>query len=575
MNGGILTLLVFTPLIGALFVLLQRDERSIWNSAFIFSLLPLAISFYLFHAYDPARFGYQFIEQYQWIPQFGISYHLGLDGLSLVLVVLTTILISLSLLYSGGGDIDHRPREFCFFMLALETGLLGTLLAVDLFLFYVFWELMLFPMYFLIGIWGHGRPIYAAVKFVLYTMTGSFLMLAAIIYLVMTYHSHSGGITFDLTTLYNTQMTPTEARWMFAAFALAFAIKVPMWPVHTWLPDAHTNAPTAGSVILAGVMLKMGTYGFLRFAIPLFPAVAIEATPLFMALAVIGIIYGALVAMVQPDLKRLIAYSSVSHLGFVVLGIFALNPEGIDGAVYHMLNHGISTSALFLLVGMIYLRRHTREISEYGGLWHSVPIYAAVFMFSMLSSIGLPGLNGFVGEFLIMLGSYVQSWIAVIFAVAGVVLGALYMLWAYERVMFGPITHKINETIRDLDAREIATMIPLMTLMVVMGLYPKFIIDKLEPSIAPILQRVQSAQARIDEERRATQFAQSEGAVPARNLSAGDAIRDPSPSPSPFRRGESEKRSSIVASVFGLSIPPSLKGKGARGLGLPGALANQ
>ena len=509
MGSGILTILVLSPLVGGLFVLLQREERAIWNSAFIFSLLPLAISFYLFRAFNISQSSYQFVEQYQWIPQFGISYHIGLDGLSLVLVVLTTVLISLSLLYSGGGDIDHRPREFCFFMLALETGLLGTLVALDLFLFYVFWELMLFPMYFLIGIWGHGRPIYAAVKFVLYTMIGSFLMLAAIIYLVMTYRSHSGAITFDLLQLYNTQMTPTEARWMFAAFALAFAIKVPMWPVHTWLPDAHTNAPTAGSVILAGVMLKMGTYGFLRIAIPLFPTVAIEATPLFMALAVVGIIYGALVAMVQPDLKRLIAYSSVSHLGFVVLGIFALNLEGIDGAVYQMLNHGVSTGALFLLVGMIYLRRHTREISEYGGLWHSVPIYAAVFMFAMLSSIGLPGLNGFVGEFLIMLGSYLQSWTAVVFAVSGVILGALYMLWTYERVMFGPITHKINETIRDLNAREIATMVPLMALMVVMGLYPKFIIDRMEPSLVQVVARVHAAQAQIDQQHRRNQIAQA------------------------------------------------------------------
>jgi len=501
MSGGILTALVFVPLVGGLFVLLQQEERSVWNSAFIFSLVPLAISFYLFAVFDTTRAGYQFEEQYQWIPQFGISYHFGLDGISLLLVVLTTILISLSLLYSGGGDIDHRPREFCFFMLALETGLLGTLLAVDLFMFDVFWELMLFPMYFLIGIWGHGRPIYAAVKFVLYTMVGSFLMLAAIIYLVLTYRAHTGVITFDLPMLYNTPMTATEARWMFAAFALAFAIKVPMWPVHTWLPDAHTNAPTAGSVILAGVMLKMGTYGFLRFAIPLFPTVAIEATPLFMALAVIGIIYGALVAMVQPDLKKLIAYSSVSHLGFVVLGIFAFNMEGIDGAVYQMLNHGISTGALFLLVGMIYLRRHTREISEFGGLWHSVPIYAAVFMFAMLSSIGLPGLNGFVGEFLIMLGSYVQSWTAVVFAVTGVILGALYMLWTYERVMYGPITKKVNETIRDLNAREIATMVPLMVLMVVMGLYPKFIFVRMEPAITQVLSRVHSAQARLAQER--------------------------------------------------------------------------
>ncbi|HVN28170.1 MAG TPA: NADH-quinone oxidoreductase subunit M [Candidatus Binataceae bacterium] len=534
--GGLLTALIFVPLVGGFFVLLQSEERSIWNSAFIFSLVPLALSLYIFAAFEPARAGYQFEEQAQWIPQFGISYHLGIDGISLVLVVLTTILITLSLLYSGGGDIDHRPREFCFFMLALETGLLGTLLAVDLFLFYVFWELMLFPMYFLIGIWGHGRPIYAAVKFVLYTMIGSFLMLAAIIYLVLTYRASSGAVSFDLPMLYNTPMTATEARWMFAAFALAFAIKVPMWPVHTWLPDAHTNAPTAGSVMLAGVMLKMGTYGFLRFAIPLFPAVAIEATPLFLALAVIGIIYGALVAMVQPDLKRLVAYSSVSHLGFVVLGLFAFNTQGMDGAVYQMLNHGVSTGALFLLVGMIYLRRHTREISEFGGLWHSVPIWAAVFMFAMLSSIGLPGLNGFIGEFLIMMGGYVQSWTAIVFAVTGVILGALYMLWTYERVMYGPITKKVNETIRDMTAREIATMVPLMALMVVMGLYPQFIFARMEPSIAQVLSRVHAAQAKM---------------------------AHLTPNPSPFRRGEPEK--SITRTAFELRSPFP-EGEGGQGV---------
>jgi NADH-quinone oxidoreductase subunit M len=508
MESGILTALIFVPLLGGLFVLLQREERAVWNSAFIFSLVPLAISFYLFAAFDPSRAGYQFVEQYRWIPQFGISYHLGMDGLSLVLVVLTTILISLSLLYSAGGDIGQRPREFCFFMLLLETGLLGTLLAVDLFLFYVFWELMLIPMYFLIGIWGHGRKIYAAIKFVLYTMLGSILMLVAILYLAMAYREHFGHLTFDLPLLYHVPLSETESRWLFAAFALAFAIKVPMWPVHTWLPDAHTEAPTAGSVILAGVMLKMGTYGFLRFAIPLFPAVAIEATPLFLALAVIGIIYGALVAMVQPDLKRLVAYSSVSHLGFVMLGIFAFNVEGIDGAIYQMLNHGVSTGALFLMVGMIYLRRHTRDISEFGGLWRRMPLYASVFMVVMLSSIGLPGLNGFVGEFLILMGAFLHSWLAAAFAVSGIVLGALYMLWTYERVMWGPITKAVNETIADLTGREIAVMVPLIGLMLFMGLYPRPLIERMEPSVKQVLSRVQVAQAQLDATHHKTMLAE-------------------------------------------------------------------
>jgi NADH-quinone oxidoreductase subunit M len=499
MQSGILTALVFFPLLGAIFVLMLNDERATWNSAFVFSLVPLAISVYLFAAFDSSEPGYQFVEQYSWIPQFGISYHLGIDGISLLLTVLTTILISLSLLYSGGGDIEKRPREFCFFLLVLETGLLGALAAVDLFLFYVFWEVMLIPMYFLIGIWGHGRKIYAAIKFVLFTLVGSLLMLVAIIYLVLAARRAFGRLSFDLPLLYQVPLSETEARWLFAGFALAFGIKVPMWPVHTWLPDAHTEAPTAGSVILAGIMLKMGTYGFVRFAIPLFPAIAVEAVPLFLALAVVGIIYGALVAMSQPDLKRLIAYSSVSHLGFVMLGIFALNPQGIAGAIYQMLNHGISTGALFLLVGMLYLRRHTREIAEFGGLWKSVPIYASIFMFVMLSSVGLPGLNGFVGEFLIMVGTFLRSWPAAAFAVSGVILGALYLFWTYERVMFGPITHAVNATIRDLTRREIAVMVPLMALMLFMGLYPAPLISRLQPSVRRMLAGVQIEQVRLEQ----------------------------------------------------------------------------
>jgi NADH-quinone oxidoreductase subunit M len=507
MNGGLLTALIFLPLLGALFILMQSEERAIWNSAFIFSLLPLALSFYVVWQFNPQMADYQFAEQYDWIPSFGITYHIGIDGISLFLVLLTTILISLSLLYSAGGDIEERPREFCFFMLVLETGLLGTLLAVDLFLFYAFWEVMLIPMYFLIGIWGHGHKIYAAIKFVLFTMVGSLLMLVAILYLVYQAHVHFNRTSFDLPLLYQVPLTPTQGRWLFAAFALAFAIKVPMWPVHTWLPDAHTNAPTAGSVILAGVMLKMGTYGFLRFAIPLFPTVAIEAIPLFMALAVIGIIYGALVAMMQSDLKRLVAYSSVSHLGFVMLGIFALNPEGVDGAIYQMLNHGVSTGGLFLLVGMLYVRRHTHEISEFGGLWKRVPVYAAIFMVVMLSSIGLPGLNGFVGEFLIMLGAFLRIRLATVFAVIGVILGALYMLWTYERVWFGPITHAVNETMRELTGREIAVMVPMIALMLFMGLFPRPLISRIEPSVTAMLARANLAEARHELERQPNRIA--------------------------------------------------------------------
>ncbi|MBV8774855.1 MAG: NADH-quinone oxidoreductase subunit M [Deltaproteobacteria bacterium] len=496
-----LTILIFVPLLGAAAVLLQSDERSIWNSAFIFSLIPLALSFYLFAAFDPHQAGYQMVERFEWIPQFGISYHLGIDGISLFLILLTTILITLSLLYSGGGDIEMRPREFCFLMLFLESGLLGTFLALDLFLFYVFWEAMLVPMYFLIGIWGHGRKIYATFKFVLFTMLGSLLMLVAIIYLGRAARSSLGYLTFDLTDLYKVALSSNEARWLFAGFAIAFAVKVPLWPVHTWLPDAHTEAPTAGSVILAGVMLKAGAYGFLRFAIPLFPAVAVEAIPVFMALAVVGIIYGALLAMVQPDLKRLVAYSSVSHLGFVILGIFAFDSQGMEGAVYQMLNHGISTGALFLLVGMLYMRRHTREIAEFGGLWSSVPVYAGIFMVVMLSSIGLPGLNGFVGEFLILLGAYLSLKIAVYCAVTGLILGALYMMWAYERVMWGRLTKSVNVTLADLDRREIAVMVPLLALMFFMGIYPAPLLTRIQPSVDALLLRVHTAQAQIQHQR--------------------------------------------------------------------------
>ncbi|MGH7905472.1 MAG: complex I subunit 4 family protein, partial [Candidatus Binataceae bacterium] len=491
-----LTALVFVPLLGALLILTQSEERTIWRASAIFSLVPLGISGYLLAIFNPHQATFQFVERYPWIPQLGISYHLGMDGISLFLVILTTLLITLSIFYSGGGDIGYRPREFCFFMLILETGLLGALLSIDLFLFYVFWEVMLIPMYFLIAVWGHGRKIYAAFKFILFTMLGSILMLVAILYLVHLAHQHLGRYTFDLSDLYDIPLTASQAGWLFAGFAIAFAVKVPMFPIHTWLPDAHSEAPTAGSVILAGVMLKMGTYGFLRFAIPLFPAVAAELVPLFMALAIVGILYGAMLAMVQPDLKRLVAYSSVSHLGFVMLGIFALDPAGVEGAIYQMLNHGLSTGGLFLLVGMIYLRRHTREISEFGGLWKRMPIFGGVFMFIMLSSIGLPGLNGFVGEFLIVLGTYMHVWIAAIFAVLGIILGALYLLWTYERVMWGPITKAINETLADLNPHEIAVMIPLMALILFMGIYPRPIISRMEPSVAAMLNRVHIAEAR-------------------------------------------------------------------------------
>jgi NADH-quinone oxidoreductase subunit M len=372
----------------------------------------------------------------------------------------------------------------------METGMLGAFVATDLFLFYVFWEVMLVPMYFLIGVWGGERRIYAAIKFVLFTMTGSLLMLVAILYLVISHSQQTGQFTFDLVRLYDFAVPLSTQRWLFAAFALAFAIKVPMFPLHTWLPDAHTEAPTGGSVILAGVMLKMGTYGFLRFAIPLFPLAAREALPIIAVLATVGVVYGALVSMVQPDLKRLVAYSSVSHLGFVMLGMAALNTQGVEGSIYQMLNHGLSTGALFLAVGVIYERRHTRLIREFGGLWQQLPLYGAIFMIVMLSSVGLPGLNGFVGEFLILLGAFRTYPVPTIIAVSGVVLGAVYMLWMYQRVMFGPLNNPANRQLKDLSQREILVFVPILVMLFVMGLYPKPFLSRMEPSVQAYLARM-------------------------------------------------------------------------------------
>jgi NADH-quinone oxidoreductase subunit M len=371
--------------------------------------------------------------------------------------------------------------------------MVGTLLALDLILFYVFWEVMLVPMYLLIGVWGGPRRIYAAIKFALYTMFGSLLMLVAILYLAWLHQKAHGHMSFDLLRLYGLSIPETTELWLFAAFALAFAIKVPMFPLHTWLPDAHVEAPTGGSVILAGVLLKMGTYGFLRFALPLFPAAAVAAAPYIMALAIVGIVYGALVSLVQPDLKKLVAYSSVSHLGFVMLGMLALNVEGVTGSVYQMLNHGLSTPALFLAVGAIYERRHTRQIADFGGLWGVVPVFSVFFLIAMLSSVGLPGLNGFVGEFLCLLGAFQRlGWVTAV-AVSGVVFGAAYLLWMYQRVVFGPVTHEENRTLRDLSPREVLVFAPILVLAFVMGIYPKPFLSRMEPSVRSIVKRVTTA----------------------------------------------------------------------------------
>jgi len=499
--------IVFIPLFGALFLLFlpKEDEEGARRVALGTSLLTFVISLGLLTGFDGNSADFQFVERLSWIEDFGIQYHVGVDGISLFLILLTTFLMPLVLL-AAWGDVHKWVREYLFFFLLLETGMVGTFVALDLFLFYVFWEVMLIPMYFLIGVWGGPRRIYAALKFLLYTMVGSLLMLVAILYLAYQYNAQHQTVTFDLLRLYDLNLSLAEQKWLFAAFALSFAIKVPLFPFHTWLPDAHVEAPTGGSVILASVLLKMGTYGFLRFALPLFPQAAQAAVPIIMALAVIGIVYGALVALVQPDLKKLVAYSSVSHLGFVMLGLFAFNVQGIEGALYQMLNHGLSTGALFLLVGVIYERRHTRLISEYGGLWKQMPVYASIFLVTMLSSIGLPGLNGFVGEFLILLGTFKANPVAGVIAVSGVVLGAVYMLWMYQRVIFGPLTNEENKKLTDLSRREVAIFVPLLAMMLFMGLYPRPLLSRMEKAVEATLARVNVLRQASPEQSRRAQY---------------------------------------------------------------------
>jgi NADH-quinone oxidoreductase subunit M len=499
----ILSLMIFLPVVGALVLafLPRASEEGQKRVALGTALLTFFVAVGAWASFESERDDYyQFIEHHTWIPQLGISYHVGVDGLSLLLVVLTTFLTAIAIL-SAWTAVERRVKEFMIFLLLLETGMIGVFLALDLILFYIFWEAMLIPMYFLIGVWGGPRRIYATIKFVLYTMAGSLLMLVAIIGLY--FHSGAAGErTFNLieiqTRLAANPLDPQVQMWMFLAFALAFAIKVPMFPFHTWLPDAHVEAPTAGSVILAGVLLKMGGYGFLRFCLPLFPDSARICAPTIMALAVIGIIYGALVALVQRDVKKLVAYSSVSHLGFVVLGIFAFSAPAMQGALLQMINHGLSTGALFLIVGMIYERRHTREIAEFGGLWKILPIFAVYFLITTLSSIGLPGLNGFVGEFLILLGSFVRAPVVTAFATTGVILGAIYMLWMFQRVMQGPLERPENRGLRDLNGREQCVLFPLVVAMFVIGLFPTPFLNTFDRTAVKIVEQVGAPIARPD-----------------------------------------------------------------------------
>ena len=486
----LLSIVTFLPIVGAILVA-ALPERAAKGAAMAIAVAALVASIPLWFGFDVSASApmWQFEEDHPWIAAFGIRYHLGIDGVSLLLVLLTTLLTPI-VVAAGYSGVDKDHRAYFALMLALEGAMIGTFVALDTFVFYLFWELVLLPMYFLIGIWGGQRRIYAAVKLFVYTVAGSLLMLVAFIALYVLHHQQAGHWSTDLGDLLALSIPHDAQLWMFACFALAFAIKVPMFPVHTWLPDAHVEAPTGGSVVLAGVMLKMGTYGFYRFAMPLFPEAAVTFGPFLITLAVIGIVYGALVAMAQDDVKKLVAYSSVSHLGFVMLGLFALNAEGVAGSVYQMLNHGVSTGALFLLVGIIYERRHTRQIADFGGLTKVVPVFAVLFMIVTLSSIGLPATNGFVGEFLILLGAFQYAPVPTAVAATGVILGAAYMLWMFRRVMFGPLTNHANAKLTDLNVRELAYLAPLVVLIFWMGIFPQPFLDRINPSVERFVARM-------------------------------------------------------------------------------------
>jgi NADH-quinone oxidoreductase subunit M len=494
MRIGLLTAVTFLPAAGGLLLVLVPRERegALRRAGLVVALLTLALSLGLYAGFDGSSADYQFVERASWVPSLGIGYHVGVDGISLLLVLLTTFLTPVALA-SAWSVVEDRAKEFVITMLLLETGMIGVFVSLDLFLFYVFWEAMLFPMYFIIGVWGGPNRIYAAVKFVLYTMVGSVLMLVAILALYVQHGAATGTYTFDLPVLARWVVPPGSAQTlMFLAFALAFAIKVPLFPLHTWLPDAHVEAPTAGSVLLAGVLLKMGTYGFLRFCLPLFPHASLAFAPLVFALALVGIVYGAWVSTVQPDLKKLVAYSSVSHLGFVMLGIFSLNLQGLVGGLIQMVNHGLSTGALFLMVGMIYERRHTRLIADFGGLWGVMPAFSALFLVVVLSSLGLPGLNGFVGEFLVLLGAFrVDPWLAAA-AATGIIFAAVYLLWMYQRVIFGEVVHEANRRLPDLTPREWAVVVPVVLFIVWIGVYPTPFTGPTEATLEALVAQVQA-----------------------------------------------------------------------------------
>jgi NADH-quinone oxidoreductase subunit M len=492
----LLSIITYTPLLGAVLLLLpmfrKNDDAVRWfaNAVGLFSFL---VSLPLWFSFDRQADGFQFVEKHRWIPSLGVQYFFGVDGVSALLILMTTLLGFIAIL-SSWSAVHDRVRQYYIFLLLLQTGMLGTFCALDMFLFYVFWEVMLVPMYFLIGIWGGARRLYAAIKFFLYTLVGSVVMLLAILAVYfesMKLPAFAKTGTFDVTDWYAMGVPADLQFWCFLAFFLGFAIKVPMFPFHTWLPDAHVEAPTAGSVILAGVLLKMGTYGFVRFSLPLFPRGSVEAAPWVVTLAIIGIVYAAFVTLVQKDMKKLIAYSSVSHMGFVMLGMFCLSPLGLEGSVLQMINHGLATGALFLLVGMIYERRHTREIAQFGGLANVMPVYATFTLVFFLASMGLPLLNGFIGEFMILQAAFLANRVWAYWAVSGVVLGAAYLLWLYQRVFWGKITNPENEHLLDLNAREIGLLVPLVALCFWIGLYPKPFLDYLHKPMGQLADSLQ------------------------------------------------------------------------------------
>jgi NADH-quinone oxidoreductase subunit M len=493
MNDYLLSIILFTPLAGMLVLLfLPSSNKSlikVWAN--IAALAGFVVSIPLAMNFDKTGEGFQFVEKFDWIPSLGVKYYLGVDGISMLLVMLTTLMGFIAVL-SSWNAIEDRIKQYYAMILLQQAGMIGVFISLDFLLFYVFWEVVLVPMYFLIGVWGGPRKLYAAIKFFLYTMAGSVLMLLGILTLYFQHFQQFGFFTFDISELLKLNLPLGLEQAVFWAFFIGFAIKVPMFPFHTWLPDAHTEAPTAGSVILAAVLLKMGTYGFIRFSLPLLPKASMDQAivQILVALSIIGILYGALVSLMQSDWKKLVAYSSVSHLGFCTLGIFSLNPNGLAGSVIQQINHGISTGMLFLIVGVAYERRHTREIAEYGGLAHVMPKFATVFAFAMLSSAGMPLLNGFIGEFTILQGAFETSRTWAALAVPGVVLGAAYLLWLYQRTMLGQITTSRNLHLPDLSLREIAVFAPLIAWAIWIGVYPKPYFEILEKPVAQIVQRV-------------------------------------------------------------------------------------